>query len=81
MKCSVISGRIGVHKNMQLSQKQTAQDVCCMNSDSRIHKYMKIARDDSTVKFGCCDSCGLPRIGKDIRSEQTFRCSLEGRPV
>ena len=51
-----------------------------MNRDSRIHKYMKIVRDNSTVSFGCCDSCGLRRIGKNIRSEQTLSCSLEGRP-
>ena len=36
------------------------RDVCCMNNERRIHKDMKIAQDDSTVKLGYFVRCGLP---------------------
>ena len=42
-----------------------------MTNDSRIHKYMKIARDDSIVKLDCCDSCGLPLHASERISDQS----------
>ena len=41
--------------------------------NSRIHRNMKIARDDSDVKLGCYDRCGLP-LNTSLRiSERALR--------
>ena len=55
-------------------------------NESRIHRNMKIARDDSTVKLGCSDWCGLPLNALKRISEQALmffhskggRCSYWG---
>ena len=62
-------------------RKQTTRDVCCMNNERRIHKYMKIAQDDSTVKLGCCVWCGLPLHVLERIPEQALSRSVVGRPM
>ena len=39
-------------------------------NDSRIQRNMKIARDDSAVKLGCSDLCGLPLKALEKISEK-----------
>ena len=64
MKCSVNFSRIMAHKNTRVFSHDKVENklfkasVCWMN-DSRIHRNMKIARDDSAAKlafvwFFCC---------------------------
>ena len=58
------------------SRKQTTQGWCVLRfNDSWIHWNMRIPLDDSAVKLGCCDWCGLPlnastqRIGTGYHSK------------
>ena len=46
-------------------------------NDCRIHRNMKIAWNDSVVKLGCCDQCGLPLNALERISEQALNCLLE----
>ena len=62
-------------------RKQTTRDVCCMNNERRIHKDMKIAQDDSTVKLGYFVRCGLPLHVSERIPEQALSRSVEGRPM
>ena len=86
VKCSVKLGRIVAHKNTQVfftwqvENKQVKASVLWMN-DSRIHRNIKIARDDSAVTLGCSDWCGLPLNASERISEQALIFSLEGRPI
>ena len=57
------------------------RDVCCMNNERRIHKDMKIAQDDSTVKLGYFVRCGLPLHVSERIPEQALSRSVEGRPM
>ena len=51
-------------------------------NDCRIHRNIKIARDDSAVKLGRCDLCGLPLNASERISEQALNIfSFEGRPM
>ena len=47
-------------------------------NDSRIHRNMKIARDDSAAKLGCSDWCDFPLNASERISEQALIFSLEG---
>ena len=47
----------------------------------RIHRNMKIAWNDSAVKLGYFDWCGLPLKTSKRIPKQAFSWSLEGRPV
>ena len=51
--------------------------VLWMNN-SRIHRNMKIAWDDSAVKLGSCNWCGLSLNAPKKISEQALSCLLEG---
>ena len=57
--------RIIAHKNKRVflldkvDNKLFKASVLWMN-DSRIHRNMKIARDDSAANLGCSDWCGFP---------------------
>ena len=42
-------------------------------NDSRIHRNIKIAKDDSAVKLGCRDLCGLPFNASERISEQSSK--------
>ena len=50
-------------------------------NDSRIHRNMKIARDDSAAKLGCSNRCDFPLNASERISEQALIFSLEGRPM
>ena len=50
-------------------------------NDSRIHRNMKIARDDSVAKLGCNDRCDFPLNASEGISEQALIFSLEGWPM
>ena len=41
-----------------------------MNNDSQIHGYMKIARDDSAVKLGCCSDVAFHSTPSEKISDQ-----------
>ena len=41
-------------------------------NDSQIHRNMKIALDDSAVKLGCSDWCGLPPNASERISEKAL---------
>ena len=64
----------------QVENKPFKASVLRMN-DSRIHRNIRIARDDNTVTLGCSDWCGLPLNASERVSEQTLIFSLEGRPM
>ena len=64
----------------QVENKLFKASVLWMN-DSRIRRYMKIARDDSAAKLGCSDWCGFPLNASERISEQALSCSLKGRPI
>ena len=51
--------------------------VLWMN-DSQIHQDMKIVRNDSAVKLGCSDWCGLPLNALERLLEQALIFPLEG---
>ena len=55
----------------QVENKQFKASVLWMNN-SRIHRNIKIARDDSTVTLGCSDWCGLALSAWERISEQAF---------
>ena len=61
----------------QVENKLFKASVLWMN-DSRIHQDMKIARNDSAVKLGYSDWCGLPLNASERISEQALIFSLEG---
>ena len=70
--------RIVAHKNTQvfshdnwIENKLFKASVLWMN-DSRIQRNMKIARDDSAVKLGCSDWCGLPLKALERISEKAL---------
>ena len=52
-----------------------------MNNERQIHKDMKIAQDDSTVKLGYFVRCGLPLHVSERIPEQALSRSVEGRPM
>ena len=54
---------------LQVENKVYKAEVLGMN-DSRIHRNMKIARDDNTIKLGCSD--WWRRIRKDIGASSYF---------
>ena len=64
----------------QVENKQFKEGVLWRN-DSRIHRNIKIARDDSAVTLGCTDWCGLPLNSSERISEQALIFSLEGRLI
>ena len=64
----------------QVENKLFKASVLWMN-DSRIRRYMKIARDDSAAKLGCSDWCDFPLNASERISEQALIFSLEGRPM
>ena len=49
-------------------------------NDSRIHRNIKIARDDSAVTLGCSDWCGLPLNASERISERALIFSLDVVP-
>ena len=55
----------------QVENKHFKASVLWMN-DSRIHRNIKIARDDSAVTLGCSDWCGLALNAWERISEQAF---------
>ena len=64
MKCSVKSGENVAYKNTQVFFTWRLENKLFMSCvlwliDSRIHRNMKIARDDSVVSFGCTYWCGI----------------------
>ena len=61
----------------QEENKLFKASVLWMN-ESRIHQDMKIARNDSAVKLGCSDWCGLPLNALERLSEQALIFPLEG---
>ena len=61
----------------QLENKLFKASVLWMN-DSRIHQDMKIARNDSAVKLGCSDWCGLALNALERLLEQALIFPLEG---
>ena len=63
----------------QVENKQFKASILWIN-DSRIHRNIKIARDNSAVTLGCSDWCGLPFHASERTSEQALIFSLEGRP-
>ena len=71
------------HKNTRVFSHDKVENklfkasVFWMN-DSRIHRNMKIARDDSAAKLGCSD---FPLNASERISEQALIFSLEGRPM
>ena len=90
MKCSVNFSRIMAHKNTRVFSHDKVENklfkasVFWMN-DSRIHRNMKIARDDSAAKLGCSDWCDFPLNASERISEQALifhskggRCSFWG---
>ena len=83
MKCLVTFRRIMAHKNTwvfshdKVENKLFKASVFWMN-DSRIHRNMKIARDDSAAKLGCSDWCDFPLNASERISEQALIFSLEG---
>ena len=63
----------------QVENKPFKAGVLWMN-DSRIHQDMKIARNDSAVKLGCRDWCGLPlNASEGLSEEALFFHSKGGR--
>ena len=79
VKFSVKSGRIMAHKNTQVishdNQKTKMPKVCVLwMNDSRIHRNMKISRDNSAVNLGCCDWCDLSLNESGRISEQALSC-------
>ena len=50
-------------------------------NDSRIHRNMKITRNDNAVKLDCCDWCSLPLNASKRISEQALSCLLEWRTM
>ena len=82
MKCSVNFSRIKnkkikktAHKNMQVFSYDNVENKLCKASvfwmnDSRIHKNMKIARDDSAANLSCSDWCDFPLNASERISEQ-----------
>ena len=86
VKYSVNFSRIMAHKNTRVFSHDKVENklfkasVFWMN-DSRIHRNMKIARDDSTAKLGCSDWCDFPLNASERISEQALIFSLEGRPM
>ena len=65
---------------LQVENKVYKAEVLGMN-DSRIHRNMKIARDDNTVKLGCSDWWSPPLDASERISEQALIFPLEGRPM
>ena len=61
----------------QVKNKLFKASILWMN-DSRIHQDMKIARNDSAVKLGYSDWCGLPLNASERLSEQALIFPLEG---
>ena len=78
--------RIVAHKNTRVSShdkvenKMFKTNVFWMN-ESRIHRNMKIARDDSAAKLGFNDWCDFPHNASERISVQAIIFSLEGRPM
>ena len=64
----------------QVENKLFKASVLWMN-DSRIHQEMKIVRNDSAVKLGCSDWCGLPLNASERLSEQALIFPLEGQSI
>ena len=62
-------------------RKQSVKACVLWMNDGRIYWNMKIAQDDSAVKLGCNDWCGLPLNVSERISEQALNCSLEGRQM
>ena len=62
-------------------KKQTFNASVLSMNDSRIHRNMKIARDDSAAKLGCSDRCDFQLNASERISEQALIFSLEGRPI
>ena len=86
VKYSVNFSRIMAHKNTRVFSHDKVENklfkasVFWMN-DSRIHRNMKIARDDSTAKLGCSNwSDFLLNVSERI-SEWALIFSLEGWPM
>ena len=71
------SQKFASHFTWQVGNKLFKASVLWMN-DSRIHWDMKIAWNDSTVKLGCSDWCGLPLSASERLSEQALIFPLEG---
>ena len=64
------------------SKKQTVQSECFMNErQPNSPGNMKIVQDDSAIKLGCSDWCGLPLNASGRMSEQALIFSLEGRQM
>ena len=74
------------HKNTRVFSHDRVENklfkasVFGMN-DSRIHRNMKIARDDIAAKLGCSDRCDFPLNASERISEQALIFSLEGRSM
>ena len=69
-----------VFSHDKVENKLFKASVLWMN-DSRIHRNMKIAWDDSAAKLGCNDWCDFPLNVSERISEQAVIFSLEGRPM
>ena len=74
---------IKTHKFFHMtSRKQTVQSECFMNErQPNSPGNMKIVQDDSAIKLGCSDWCGLPINASGRMSEQALIFSLEGRQM
>ena len=53
-------------------KNQTVQACVLWIKDSRVYRNMKIARDDSAVKLGCSEWCGLPLNALERASDVIF---------
>ena len=53
-------------------KNQTVQACVLWIKDSRVYRNMKIARDDSAVKLGCSEWCGLPLNASERASDVIF---------
>ena len=53
-------------------KNQTVQACLLWMKDSRVYRNMKIAQDDSTVKLGCSEWCGLPLNASERASDVIF---------
>ena len=86
MKCSVNFRRIMAHKNTRIFSHDKVENkllkaTVFWMSDSRIHRNMEIARDDTAAKLGCSDWCDFPLNASERISEQALIFSLEGQPM
>ena len=78
--------RIMAHKKREFFSHDKVENklfkaIVFWTNDRRIHRNMKIARDDSAAKLGCSDWCDFPPNASERISEQALIFSLEGRPM